>query len=106
MVNRISWTGGDEVDLRIGGDETGTITGGDEVPNTPSDVRLKTDITEVGTTVMGLPLYQFRYIDGTQRFEGVMAQDVIQKMPDAVTKGDDGYYRVYYARLGIRMRPV
>jgi NAD(P)-dependent dehydrogenase (short-subunit alcohol dehydrogenase family) len=54
----------------------------------------------------GLPLYQYRYIEGTPRFEGVMAQDVIEKMPDAVTKGDDGYYRVYYARLGIRMRPV
>jgi hypothetical protein len=86
MVIRISWSGGDEEQF--------------------SDVRLKADVEEVGTTVMGLPLYQFRYIDGTQRFEGVMAQDVIEKMPEAVTVGDDGFYRVYYARLGIKMRPV
>ncbi len=72
----------------------------------PSDVRLKADVKEVGTTVLGLPLYQFRYIDGEQRFEGVMAQNVIEKMPEAVIIGDDGYYRVDYARLGIRMRRV
>jgi hypothetical protein len=78
--------------------------GGDEAPIVESDVRLKADINEVGTTVMGLPLYQFRYLDGTDRFEGVMAQDVIAKMPEAVIMGDDGYYRVDYARLGIRMR--
>jgi hypothetical protein len=103
--------GGDEAAPSIGGDEPRIFTGGDEeVPAEPpaqvSDVRLKADIEAVGTTVMGLPLYQFRYIDGAQRFEGVMAQDVIEKMPEAVTVGDDGYYRVHYARLGIKMRPV
>jgi hypothetical protein len=82
------------------------VIGGDEVPPTPSDARQKTDINEVGTTVMGLPLYQFRYLDGTDRFEGVMAQDVIAKMPEAVIMGDDGYWRVDYARLGIRMRRI
>jgi hypothetical protein len=81
------------------------IAGGDEVSTGQlSDVRAKTDINVVGTTVIGLPLYQFRYLDGTDRFEGVMAQDVIAKMPEAVIMGDDGYWRVDYARLGIRMR--
>jgi hypothetical protein len=80
--------------------------GGDEETTSLSDVRLKADINEVGITVMGLPLYQFRYLDGTDRFEGVMAQDVIAKMPEAVIMGDDGYYRVDYARLGIQMRRV
>jgi len=69
----------------------------------PSDVRLKTDIVQVGTTVYGLPLYQFRYRTGPERFEGVMAQDVLEVMPDAVATGEDGYYRVNYGRLGIRM---
>jgi hypothetical protein len=105
MVSRNSWSGGDEVDPGIGGDEPFTVTGGDEVFE-GSDIRIKADITEVGTTVLGLPLYQFRYIDGTRRFEGVMAQDVIEKMPEAVIMGDDGFYRVNYARLGIKMRPV
>lgn len=34
-------------------------------PLQPSDVRLKTDIRHVGTTVYGLPLYHFRYKRGT-----------------------------------------
>ncbi|MFN4144106.1 tail fiber domain-containing protein [Aestuariivirga sp.] len=69
----------------------------------PSDVRLKTDIEKVGTTVYGLPLYRFRYKTGPERFEGVMAQDVLEVMPSAVLTGQDGYYRVDYGRLGIGM---
>ncbi|HKU28633.1 MAG TPA: tail fiber domain-containing protein [Candidatus Sulfotelmatobacter sp.] len=68
-----------------------------------SDVRLKTDIERVGTTVYGLPLYHFRYKTGAERFEGVMAQDVLEVMPDAVMVGEDGYYRVKYGQLGIQM---
>ena len=68
-----------------------------------SDVRLKTDIEQVGTTAYGLPLYHFRYKTGPERFEGVMAQDVLEVMPDAVVKGEDGFYRVNYGQLGIRM---
>ena len=71
-----------------------------------SDVRLKTDIEQVGTTVYGLPLYHFRYKTGPERFEGVMAQDVLEVMPDAVVTGEDGHYRVNYRRLGIRMSRV
>jgi len=69
----------------------------------PSDARLKTDIEQVGTTVYGLPLYHFRYKTGTAFFQGIMAQDVLEVMPDAVVMGEDGYYRVKYAQLGIRM---
>ena len=75
-------------------------------PLPPSDARLKTDIEQVGTTVYGLPLFHFRYKNGKERFEGVMAQDVISIMPDAVVMGDDGFYRVDYGKLGIRMTRV
>jgi hypothetical protein len=75
----------------------------DGVEDQVSDVRLKTDIEQVGTTVYGLPLYHFRYNTGPERFEGVMAQDVLKVMPDAVVTGDNGFYRVKYGRLGIRM---
>jgi hypothetical protein len=70
---------------------------------TPPDVRLKTDIEQLGTTVYGLPLYHFRYKTCTERFDGVMAQDVPGVMPDAVVVGEDGSYRVKYGQLGIRM---
>ncbi len=72
----------------------------------PSDVRLKTDIEQVGTTVYGLPLFHFRYKTGEERFEGVMAQDVLDVMPDAVSRGSNGFYRVNYAKLGIAMTKV
>lgn len=71
-----------------------------------SDIRLKTSIERVGTTVRSLPLYRFNYIDRDGRYEGVMAQDVIAVMPEAVIMGADGYYRVNYTRLGQRMRRV
>jgi hypothetical protein len=79
---------------------------GADVPNdeTPSDIRLKTDICQVGTTKHDLPLYTFRYIGSDDEYEGVMAQDVLKVMPTAVSVGKDGYYRVNYKMLGIEMR--
>jgi hypothetical protein len=95
---------GPPVEPSVCADENPTepsVCADEELP--PSDVRLKTDIEQVGTTVYGLPLYHFRYKTGVERFEGVMAQDVLKVMPDAVRTGEDGHYRVNYARLGIRM---
>ena len=71
-----------------------------------SDSRLKTDIAQVGSTVYGLPLYNFRYIGRAEVYEGVMAQDVLKVMPSAVSRGSDGYYRVKYKQLGVQMRRV
>ena len=33
-----------------------------------------------------------------------MAQEVQAVMPDAVVRGSDGYLRVFYDRLGLRMQ--
>ena len=73
-------------------------------PPPSSDIRLKTDIRQVGTTAHSLPLYTFRYIDKADHYEGVMAQDVLKVMPSAVSVGEDGYYRVDYHMLGIELR--
>ena len=75
-------------------------------PNCVSDVRLKHDVQRVGTTVFGLPLYHFKYLGAPETYEGVMAQEVLQVMPDAVSRGEDGYYRVNYSALGTSMRRV
>ncbi len=82
----------------------GPCVGDDEVP--PSDLRLKCDVTRVGTTVLGLPLHHFKYSGRPETYEGVMAQDVLQVMPAAVSRGADGYYRVNYGLLGIEMRRI
>jgi hypothetical protein len=73
-------------------------------PPNPSDIRLKTDIHRIGTTAHGLPLYTFKYIGQDGLYEGVMAQDVLPVMPEAVTVADDGYYRVRYNLLGVEFR--
>jgi len=71
-----------------------------------SDLRLKHDVHRVGTTVFGLPLYHFKYLRKSETYEGVMAQDVLEVMPGAVSVGADGYYRVNYNTLGMSMRQV
>ncbi len=68
-----------------------------------SDRRLKRNIRRVGRTVHGLSLYSFQYIWGGPRFVGVMAQDVLSVLPEAVLIGPEGYMLVDYERLGIAM---
>ena len=60
----------------------------------------------VGTTVFGLPLYRFKYIGRPETYEGVMAHEVLQVMPAAVSVGADGYHRVNYSALGTSMRQI
>jgi hypothetical protein len=69
-----------------------------------SDIRLKRDIARVGTLDNGLPLYRYKYNWSDQVYVGVMAQEAADVAPDAVVKGDDGYLRVNYARLGTGMK--
>ena len=73
------------------------------LPST-SDRRLKHEISRVGTLDSGLPLYRYKYLWSDQVYVGVMAQEVADVAPDAVVKGDDGYLRVNYARLGTSMK--
>ncbi len=72
----------------------------------PSDMRLKTEITRVGTAANGLPLYQFRYIGYPALYQGVMAQDVLAYMPEAVGSLPGGYMSVNYKMLGLEMHRV
>lgn len=71
-----------------------------------SDIRLKTDIVFVGITEHGLPLYTFRYIGGTAIYQGVMAQDVLEFMPEAVIYMPNGYMAVNYEMLGLTMERI
>lgn len=71
-----------------------------------SDRRLKDDISDVGTTVYGLPLYRFRYRDREGIYEGVMADDVLRVKPSAVSCDSDGFFRVNYRDLGLKLRQV
>jgi hypothetical protein len=52
----------------------------------------------------GLGWYRFSYIGSDKAYVGVIAQEVQALRPDAVTRGRDGYLRVYYGKLGIKFR--
>lgn len=70
-----------------------------------SDIRVKTDIHHLFTFPNGLSLYQFRYkADPSARHIGLMAQEVLEHYPDAVSLGDDGFYRVHYDLAFSRLR--
>lgn len=78
--------------------------GGGGVPVAQSDRRIKTDISWVGMTADALPVYRYRYLGTATRFEGVMAQDVLARRPDAVLRADSGLLAVDYAKLGLTLR--
>ena len=69
-----------------------------------SDIALKHDIVLLGHLSNGLGYYRFSYLGSHKAFVGVMAQEVQAVMPDAVTRGSDGYLRVYYEKLGLTFR--
>ena len=70
----------------------------------PSDIRLKRDVAPVGRIADGINLYRYRYLWSDTIQVGVMAHEVAATTPDAVHRGADGYLRVDYARLCLRMR--
>jgi Chaperone of endosialidase len=70
----------------------------------PSDIRLKRDITQVGELDSGIGLYRYQYLWSDTTYVGVMAQEVAAVKPEAVLRGADGYLRVDYGRLGLRMQ--
>jgi hypothetical protein len=71
-----------------------------------SDIRLKTGIEWVGIAANGLPVYNFKYIGGDAIYQGVMAQDVLEIFPEAVSTMPNGYLAVRYDMLGMRMTRV
>jgi hypothetical protein len=65
-----------------------------------SDIRLKRDIALLARREDGLGIYRYRYQWSDTVYVGVMAQEVANIVPNAVTCGPDGWLGVNYARLG------
>jgi hypothetical protein len=64
-----------------------------------SDRRFKENIRRIGTLANGLATYAFNYIgDKVQRF-GVMAQEVLGIIPDAVVYDKNGFMYVDYGKV-------
>lgn len=63
-----------------------------------SDIRLKENITQVGTLANGLGIYTWDWIDdNNDPTRGVIAQEVLEVVPEAVVVADSGYLMVNYS---------
>lgn len=72
-----------------------------------SDRRAKENIALVGVDdATGINLYEFNYLGDDRRYRGVMADEVIDVMPDAVSVNEDGFMQVNYGMLGLQMVEV
>jgi hypothetical protein len=69
-----------------------------------SDIELKHDVVLLGHLANGLGYYRFSYLGSSKPYVGVIAQEVERLMPEAVIRGRDGYLRVYYEQLGLKLR--
>jgi hypothetical protein len=83
----------------------GSLTPGGtcEIGGGISDIRLKRDIVFIERMANGLGLYRYRYLWSEETYVGVMAQEVAETRPDAVMTGPDGYMRVLYRKLGLKL---
>jgi hypothetical protein len=83
--------------------------GGSAVGAALSDKTLKENIKEIGVSDSGIKIYEFEYINkqfGEGRYEGVMAQDLKESSPEAVTTLDNGILAVNYSKIDVDFRRV
>ena len=71
-----------------------------------SDIRLKENIIKVGNSPSGINIYEWNYKGNTQRYRGVMAQEILERHPEAVALQPDGYLSVYYGKIDVNMERV
>ena len=93
---------GDETPL----DLSVTAPSGQQYGPMASDVRLKENIIKVGNSPSGINIYEWNYIGNKQRYRGVMAQEILEKHPEAVALQPDGYMSVYYGKIDVNMERV
>ena len=70
-----------------------------------SDERLKENISRVGVTSQGIPVYEFNYTfdDEKRIYTGVLAQDLVgtEYEEECVVRDESGIYKVDYGALNM-----
>ena len=62
-----------------------------------SDRRLKSNIVQIGTHPLGIGIYEYDIFGNRER--GVMADEVVKVMPDAIVPHESGFMMVNYGKL-------
>jgi len=72
-----------------------------------SDIRIKENIVKVSQSPSGLNIYEWNYKSApNSRYRGVMAQEVMKVVPEAVYAEKDGFLSVYYNLIDVNMELV
>jgi len=66
-----------------------------------SDIRLKKNIQYLYTSEMGIDVYRFQYMWSEEVYVGVIAQDILNRFPQAVSIHYSKYYSVDYSLLDL-----
>ena len=79
-----------------------------QVGNPLSDIRVKENIEFTGLSNSGLKIYEFDYIHKPGRYQGVMAQDLLEidSHHPAVITDADGYYRINYNYTDVEFKKI
>ena len=89
-------------DQVMGGTSTGgQIAGAIATYMALSDRRLKTDVELVGQSPSGINIYNFKYLNSNDTYQGVMAQEVL-----SATKLIQDYYFVDYSKLDVEFKKL
>ena len=83
-----------------------TAPSGQENGPMASDMKLKENIIKVGNSPSGINVYEWNYIGKSQRYRGVLAQELLESHPEAVTMCPNGFLGVYYGKIDVKMEAV
>jgi len=86
------------IGLGLGGLFGGSGGTGGTGGTAPSDRRLKSNVVRIGTHPLGIGVYEYDIWGLRQR--GVMADEVMSVMPEAIEMHKDGYMAVRYDMIG------
>ena len=72
-----------------------------------SDIRLKENIDFIGYSKSNIPIYEFNYLGKPERYQGTMAQDLLNmNLGDAVVLDNDGYFNVLYNKIDVEFKQL
>ena len=96
----------DKVRNQIKQEQANTAPRGQGYGPMASDMKLKENIIKVDNSPSGINIYEWNYIGKSQRYRGVLAQELLESHPEAVTMCSNGFLGVYYGKIDVKMEAV